>query len=50
MLTRKQVHEAQQRALAYLDRAGVVLSEGERKNIGVADFGLSDLERQGLKS
>jgi len=49
MLTRKQVHEAQQRALAYLDRAGVVLSEGERKNISVADFGLSDLERQGAQ-
>jgi D-lyxose ketol-isomerase len=49
MLTRKQVNEARQRALAFLDRAGVVLSEAERKNISVADFGLSDLERQGAQ-
>lgn len=47
MLTWKQVREAQKRALAYMEKAGVVLSEKDRENVSVADFGLSDLERQG---
>lgn len=47
MLTKKQYREAQKRALKYLLKAGVVLSEKEKQNIGVADFGLSDLEHQG---
>ena len=47
MLTRNQVLEAKRRALAYMDRAGVVLTDGERESISVADFGLSDLEHQG---
>lgn len=47
MLTKKQYEEAQKRALEYMLRAGVVLSEEEKENISVADFGLSDLEHQG---
>lgn len=47
MLTWKQVREAQKRALAYMEKAGVVLSKKDRENVSVADFGLSDLERQG---
>jgi D-lyxose ketol-isomerase len=47
MLTRKQVQEAQRKALQYMEKAGVVLSPKDRENISVADFGLSDLERQG---
>jgi len=47
MLTKKQYREAQRRALKYMLKAGVVLSEEEKQNIGVADFGLSDLEHQG---
>jgi D-lyxose ketol-isomerase len=47
MLTGKQVREAQRRALDYMERAGVVLTDRERENISVADFGLSDLEHQG---
>jgi len=47
MLTRKQYREAQKRALEYMFKAGVVLSEEEKQNISVADFGLSDLEHQG---
>ena len=47
MLTKKQYREAQKRALEYMLKAGVVLSEEEKQNIGVADFGLSDLEHQG---
>lgn len=47
MLTQKQYKEAQQKALGYMERAGVVLSKKDRENIHVADFGLSDLEHQG---
>ena len=47
MLTGKQVLDAQRRALDYMERAGVVLTDRERENISVADFGLSDLEHQG---
>jgi D-lyxose ketol-isomerase len=47
VLTRKQYKEAQQRALEYMLRAEVVLSEREKENISVADFGLGDLEHQG---
>src|SRR4030042_4312384 len=47
MLTKKQYREAQRRALKYMLRAGVVLSEEEKQNIGVADFGLRDFDNQG---
>jgi D-lyxose ketol-isomerase len=47
MLTQKQYLEAQKRALRYMEKAGVVLSEREKGNIQVVDFGLSDLEHQG---
>jgi len=47
MLTKEEYRKAQERALKYMERAGVVLSEKEKENIRVADFGLSDLERQG---
>ncbi len=47
MLTKKQYKEAQQRALAYMLKAGVVLSEEEKEKISIADFGLNDLEHQG---
>jgi D-lyxose ketol-isomerase len=49
MLTKKQYREAQKRALEYVERAGVIVSEEEKKNISVADFGLSDLEHQGAQ-
>ena len=47
MLTPKQVLEAKRRALDYMDRAGVVLTDRERERISVADFGLNNLEHQG---
>lgn len=47
MLTKTEVFQARKRALAYMEKAGVVLSEKEKEAISVADFGLSDLERQG---
>jgi D-lyxose ketol-isomerase len=48
MLTEEQVAQARQRAGAYLDRAGIVLTPAEAAAIEVADFGLSELETTGL--
>src|SRR5215471_6262882 len=49
MLTREKLAQAQARAREYLDRAGIVLTPEESKNIEVADFGLGELEVTGLE-
>lgn len=49
MLTREQVNSARKRALKYFQQAGIVLTEGEKKNIEVTDFGLGELESTGLE-
>jgi D-lyxose ketol-isomerase len=49
MLTKKQIEEAQARAIEVLNRAGIVLTLEEEANIEVADFGLGDLENTGLE-
>ena len=49
MLTKKKYREAQEKALAYLKKASVVLGKGEEERITVDDFGLSDLEHQGAQ-
>src|SRR5690606_10922420 len=49
MISREQFESAQQRALEYLQRAGIVLTPEEAKNIEVADFGLNELESTGLQ-
>lgn len=48
-LTREQLHEARTRSLPYFERAGIILTEQEKANIEIADFGLGDLERTGLE-
>src|SRR5215208_2789978 len=45
----KAIREAQQRALEYLDRAGVVLRAVEADNIEIAHLGLDELEQTGLE-
>jgi D-lyxose ketol-isomerase len=40
---------ARERAAAMLAEAGIVLTPAERDAIEIADFGLGDLERQGLQ-
>lgn len=37
------------RALAMYEKAGIVLTEQEKENLEVADFGLGDIERLGLQ-
>jgi D-lyxose ketol-isomerase len=49
MLTREQLHTARHKTLAILQEAGVRLTEEEKDQIEVADFGLDDLDRQGLQ-
>jgi D-lyxose ketol-isomerase len=49
MLSREEYERARVRTLEYLDRASIALTEKERGEIEVADFGLSDLEHTGLE-
>lgn len=49
MLTKADVQEAQKRAAALLNDAGIVITPEERANLEVADFGLEELERTGLE-
>lgn len=49
MLTEAQIADARERAAAMLARAGIVLTRRERREVEVADFGLSRLEELGLE-
>jgi D-lyxose ketol-isomerase len=49
VLTIDQIQNARRRAAQMLAEAGFVLTEEERDNIEVADFGLSELEQTGLE-
>ena len=49
MLTQTQVRQAQERSVTMLARTGIVLAQPEKTEIEVVDFGLSELEKQGLQ-
>lgn len=49
MITRKDYEDAQKRAIEYLDKAGVVITDEERRRIEVVEVGLSDLNNVGLE-
>ncbi len=49
MLTQQEFTNAQTRAYNSLQRAGIALTDDERHNIEVADFGLGELETTGLQ-
>ena len=49
MITRKQFEEVVERSCDMLERAGIVISPGEREHFEIADFGLSELEKTGLE-
>jgi len=49
VLSRAEIEQAQSRAVEALAEAGIVLTDGERRAIEVADFGLSELEQTGLE-
>lgn len=40
---------AREKALMYFEKAGICLTDAEKENVEVADFGLNDLERTGLE-
>lgn len=48
-MTREVYEKAVKRALEYYEKAGIVLTDAEKNNIEVADFGLGDLENVGLQ-
>jgi D-lyxose ketol-isomerase len=49
MITRSQVQSAQDRAAQMLERAGIVITPEEHRNIEVAELGLGELEKTGLE-
>jgi D-lyxose ketol-isomerase len=49
MVKRSEVRAAQDRAAGLLKDAGIAITDKERESIEVADFGLNDLESQGLE-
>lgn len=48
MITQADLKRRQDEALAYFQRAGLVITPTEHRNIEVADFGLSEFEQTGL--
>ncbi len=48
-MKRSEIRQAQARALGYFEKAGIVLTDEEKGRIEIADFGLNDLESQGLE-
>lgn len=49
MLTKNQFDSARNMALAYFEKAGIVITEEEKEGIEVADFGLGEIEDIGLE-
>ena len=49
MITRKEFDSAVARTLGYFDNVGIAVTDEERKRIEIADFGLSNLEKEGLE-
>ncbi|MDH5795901.1 MAG: D-lyxose/D-mannose family sugar isomerase [Candidatus Bathyarchaeota archaeon] len=49
MITRKEYEKAQKRAAEYLEKANIILTPEEKKNMEVAEFGLGDLYNIGLQ-
>lgn len=46
---REQVQVAKSKTLEYFKKAGIILTEEEKSNIEVTDFGLGELETTGLE-
>lgn len=49
MLNKVKLQQIQQQSLQFLQRAGIVLREDEIEQLEVADFGLGQLEKEGLQ-
>lgn len=49
MITKEQYEQTRDKTIQFFKKAGIVLTDGEKENIEVADFGLGELERTGLE-
>ncbi len=49
MQNTERLTELREKTVDYFDKAHIVLTEQEKKNIEIADFGLNDIERTGLQ-
>ena len=49
MITEKEYREAQERAIKYFQKVGIVITAEEKRRIEVVDAGLGDLKRYGLE-
>lgn len=49
MITKNEYEKARKQALSYFEKLNIALTEKEKENIEVADFGLSDLYNTGLE-
>jgi len=49
MITREQYEQTRIKTLDYFKKAGIALTEEEKNNIEVVDFGLNELESTGLE-
>lgn len=49
MITKMQLEEARKRALEFFYAAGIILTQDEKENVEIADFGLGELEKTGLE-
>jgi D-lyxose ketol-isomerase len=49
MLAKNEFLKAREKTMAYFNQAGIVLTKEEQKKIEIADFGLNELEKQGLE-
>lgn len=49
MISKEKYQEIVARTLEFFDKAGIVLTDEEKQNIEVADFGLDDIDNTGLE-
>jgi D-lyxose ketol-isomerase len=49
LIVRSDFLKAQQETIQFFEQAGIILTEEEKENIEIADFGLNQLEIQGLE-
>ncbi|MFZ5517490.1 MAG: D-lyxose/D-mannose family sugar isomerase [Candidatus Zhuqueibacterota bacterium] len=49
MISREQYEQTRRQTIEFFKKAGIVLTEKEKKNIEVADFGLGELDSTGLE-
>lgn len=49
MITKEKYEQTRDKTIQFFEKSGIVLTDEEKENIEVADFGLGELERTGLE-